>query len=314
MDLRLDDEQNGIVDAVRTLCARTAGPQRARTEPDRTDRQTLQRLYEAGFLDVARDGDARDHLAAVLITEQAAQALVMAPVGARALVAVYAGIEDPPPAIGLALGSRSHVRFGADVDAVLMLDQGEARLLGPDDLKAERVESRLAFPLARVTARPGKGRLLPPGSAARTTRAWRTLLAAEAGAAMIGAIGAARQHVSVRMQFGRPVGSLQAVQHRLAEAHVRAQGSMWLARRAAWHLDSELETALAAAYASAAALAVFDSVHQVVGAIGFTREFDLHLWSMRLPVLAAELGGQRAHAAAASAANWPGQPVPAAAS
>jgi len=88
MDLRLDDEQKGIVDAVRTLCARTAGPQRARTEPDRTDRQTLQRLDEAGFLDVAQGGGARDHLAAVLITEQAAQSLVMAPVGARALVAV----------------------------------------------------------------------------------------------------------------------------------------------------------------------------------------------------------------------------------
>jgi cyclohexanecarboxylate-CoA ligase len=49
---------------------------------------------------------------------------------------------------------------------------------------------------------------------------------------------------------------------------------------------------MAAAYASAAALAVFDSVHQVVGAIGFTREFDLHLWSLKLPVLAAELGGR----------------------
>jgi alkylation response protein AidB-like acyl-CoA dehydrogenase len=117
----------------------------------------------------------------------------------------------------------------------------------------------------------------------------------------------ARQHVSVRVQFGRPIGAMQAVQHRLADAHVRAQGSIWLARRAAWHLDSELETALAAAYASASALAVFDAVHQVVGAIGFTREFDLHLWSLRLPVLAAELGGPRAHAAAASAAQWPGK-------
>jgi alkylation response protein AidB-like acyl-CoA dehydrogenase len=313
MDLRLDDEQNGILDSVRTLFARTAGPQRARTAPDRLDRQTLQRLDEAGFLDVARDGVARDHLAAVLITEQAGRSLVMAPVGARALVAAYVGVDNPPPAIGLALGPRSHVRFGADADAVLMLDQDEVRLLGPDDLKAERVESRLAFPLARVTARPGKGQLLADGSAARMTRAWRTLLAAEAGAAMIGAIDAARQHVSVRMQFGKPIGSLQAVQHRLAEAHVRAQGSMWLARRAAWHLDSELETALAAAYASAAALAVFDSVHQVVGAIGFTREFDLHLWSMRLPVLAAELGGPRAHPAAASAASWLDQRAPAAA-
>jgi hypothetical protein len=306
MELRLDGEQEEIVAAVRTLFARTAGPGRARLMTAGIDRVALGRLDEAGFLDVAADDSPRGHLAAVLITEQATRSLVMAPVGARALVAAYAGVPDPPAAIGLAMGSRSHVRFGTDTDAVLMLDGDEARLLGPDDMKAESVESRLSFPLARVTARPGRGQVLAAGVAARMTRAWRTLLAAEAGAAMSSAIAVARQHVSVRMQFGRPIGSMQAVQHRLADAHVRAEGTIWLARRAAWHLDSELETALAAAYASASALAVFDAVHQVVGAIGFTREFDLHLWSLRLPVLAAELGGPRAHAAAASAAQWPG--------
>ena len=125
---------------------------------------------------------------------------------------------------------------------------------------------------------------------------------------MIGAVDVARAHVTARTQFGRPIGSLQAVQHRLAEAHVQAQGSMWLARRAAWDLGSDRQAALAAAYAAAAAGPVFDAVHQMVGAIGFTTEFDLHLWSLRLPVLAAELGGPRAHAAAAAAAQWPAGP------
>ena len=311
MDLRLDGEQEEIVGAVRTLFARTAGPGRARDVPAGTDREALRRLSEAGFLDVAAGGGPREHLAAVLITEQATRSLVMAPVGARALVAAYTGVPDPPAAIGLALGSGSLVRFGADTDAVLMLAGDEALLLGPDDMKTEPVESRHSFPLARVTARPGRGQALPAGAAARMARAWRTLLAAEAGAAMSSAIEVARQHVSVRMQFGRPIGSMQAVQHRLADAHVRAQGSVWLARRAAWHLGSELETALAAAHASASALAVFEAVHHVVGAIGFTREFDLHLWSLRLPALAAELGGPRAHAAAVSAARWPlPAPVP----
>jgi alkylation response protein AidB-like acyl-CoA dehydrogenase len=307
MDLRLDAEQEEISAAVRTLFARTAGPGRARTRPADTDRDALRRLGDAGFLDVAADDSPRGRLAAVLITEQAVRSLVMAPVGARALVARYAGVPDPPAAIALAYGTKSHVRFGLDADAVLVLDGAEVRLLGRDDLKAERVESRLSFPLARVTALPGRGQVLPDGAAARMTRAWRTLIAAEAGAAMSSALDVARQHVSMRIQFGKPIGSLQAVQHRLADAHVRAQGSIWLARRAAWHLDSELETALAAAYAAASAQVVFDAVHQVVGAIGFTREFDLHLWSLRLPVLAAELGGPRAHAGAASAVQWPPQ-------
>ena len=305
MDLRLDSEQHSIVGAVRTLFARTAGPDRARDTAAGMDCEALQHLDEAGFLDLAQPGGPRDRLAAVLILEEAVSSLVNAPVGARTLVAPYLGLDEMPRALGLAMGNRSVVRFGSDVDVVLMLDGQDVRLLRPGDLKAERVESRLSYPLARITALPGRGVLLADGAAARLTRAWRTLLAAEAGAAMISAIAVARQHVSVRTQFGKHIGSLQAVQHRLADAHVLAQGSMWLARRAAWYLDSELETAMAAAYASAAALNVFDAVHQVVGAIGFTREFDLHLWSLKLPVLAIELGGPRAHAAAASAAQWP---------
>jgi Acyl-CoA dehydrogenase, C-terminal domain len=303
MDLRRDGEQLSIIEAVRTLFARAAGP--ARTAAAGPDSEGLQRLDEAGFLDVAQAGDPRGRLAALLIVEEAVRSLVNAPVAARVLVAPYVGLDGPPRALGLATGNRSVVRFGANADAVLMLDGDEARMLGAGDMEVERIDSRLGYPLARITALDAQGVSLGDGAAARLTRAWRTVLAAEAGAAMISAIDVARRHVSVRTQFGRHIGSLQAVQHRLADAHVQAQGSMWLARRAAWHLDSELETALAAAYASAAAMSVFDAVHQVVGAIGFTREFDLHLWSLKLPVLAAELGGPRAHAAAASAAQWP---------
>lgn len=307
MDLRLDSEQDSVVDAVRTLLRRTASPREAGEMSGRLDGEAMRRLSEAGFLDVASDGAPHDHLAALLVTEEAARGLVSAPVGARALVAPYAGVPDPPLTIGLALGQGSMVRWGADADAVLMLEGATVRLLRPGDLTAERVPSRMTYPLARVTARPGQGEVVAGDAAARMTRAWRTVLAAEIAAAMIGAVDVARAHVSARTQFGRPIGSLQAVQHRLAEAHVHAQGSMWLARRAAWELGSERQTALAATYATAAASAVFDAVHQVVGAIGFTTEFDLHLWSLKLPVLAAELGGPRAHAAAAAAAQWPAQ-------
>jgi alkylation response protein AidB-like acyl-CoA dehydrogenase len=312
VDLRLDDEQDSVVDAVRTLLRRAAGPQRAREMSGALDGEAMRRLDEAGFLDAAQGGRPRDHLAALLVTEQAARSLVSAPVGARSLVARYAGLANPPLTIGLAMGDPSIVRWGADVDAVLMLDQGAVRLLREADMTAERVPSRMAYPLARITARPGRGEDLadgttgsgPGGAAARMTRAWRTVLSAEIAAAMTSAVDVARAYVSARVQFGRPIGSLQAVQHRLAEAHVQAQGSMWLARRAAWQLDSDRPAAVAAAYATSAANTVFDSVHQVVGAIGFTTEFDLHLWSLKLPVLAAELGGPRAHATAVSATRW----------
>jgi hypothetical protein len=49
---------------------------------------------------------------------------------------------------------------------------------------------------------------------------------------------------------------------------------------------------------------VFDAVHQVVGAVGFTTEFDLRRSTMRLPVLLAELGGPASHARAVSRIKW----------
>jgi len=236
---------------------------------------------------------------------------VAAPVGARTLVAPYLlgpgrAADDLPAALGLADGPAALVRYGAEVDAVLVRADDEVRLVAAADLDIEPIASRAAYPLARVRARPGRGEVVARSdAAARLTRAWRTSLAAELGAAMSAAVEIARAHVAVRTQFDRPIGSLQAVQHRLAEAYVSAQGATWLARRAAWQLDDELAPALAAAYATSVAPTVFDAVHQVVGAIGFTTEFALHHATLRLPVLIAELGGPDAHAVAVSRIKWP---------
>jgi len=60
----------------------------------------------------------------------------------------------------------------------------------------------------------------------------------------------------------------------------------------------------AAAYALAAAGRVFSETHQLSGAIGFTREHDLHVWTMRLRALCLELGGATAHRRAVTEARW----------
>ncbi len=53
--------------------------------------------------------------------------------------------------------------------------------------------------------------------------------------------------------------------------------------------------ASAAAHATAAANQVFGETHQLTGAMGFTREHDLHVWSMRLQALRLEAGGVGGH-------------------
>jgi alkylation response protein AidB-like acyl-CoA dehydrogenase len=121
--------------------------------------------------------------------------------------------------------------------------------------------------------------------------------------------------VTERVQFGKPIGSFQAVQHRLAAAYAQAMGARWLARRGAWFADDEFITASAAAYACEAAALTYQNTHQVTGAIGITSEYGLVNWTLPLLGLRQELGGQRAHARRVASArraadkSWP-TPIP----
>jgi alkylation response protein AidB-like acyl-CoA dehydrogenase len=111
-------------------------------------------------------------------------------------------------------------------------------------------------------------------------------------------------YLKQRRQFGRHIGSFQAVQHRLAECAIDVEASRWLALEAAHRGAPREATATAAAYALQAAGRVFSETHQLSGAIGFTRDHPLHVFSMRLPALRLELGGPSAHAREAAAARW----------
>jgi alkylation response protein AidB-like acyl-CoA dehydrogenase len=121
-------------------------------------------------------------------------------------------------------------------------------------------------------------------------RGWRCIaVCAEAIAAMQAALDLTVEHVCARVQFGRPIGSLQAVQHRLAECSVLLHGARLLLYRAA--VDG-------ICFAETAAIATHEAVKRVLyetsqfhGAIGLTLEYPLHLWSYRLRVLQFELAG-----------------------
>ncbi|MCW2622091.1 MAG: acyl-CoA dehydrogenase domain protein, partial [Frankiales bacterium] len=100
--------------------------------------------------------------------------------------------------------------------------------------------------------------------------------------------------------------SYQAVAHQLATAEVFAQGATWLTRRAAWDPGDATAAAAAAAYACEGARVVVDATHQVTGAIGIAKEYDLVLSTMRLGFLATELGGGPAHAQVVAQQRWLG--------
>jgi alkylation response protein AidB-like acyl-CoA dehydrogenase len=123
------------------------------------------------------------------------------------------------------------------------------------------------------------------------------------------------EYVSLRRQFGRPVGSFQAVKHALAEAHVAIELARPCVHRAAYalaHREADLAThvSLAKALASDAATLAARTALQCHGAIGYSFEHDLHLWMKRAWALAASCGSAAAHRARLAAAILDSHPKP----
>ena len=89
-----------------------------------------------------------------------------------------------------------------------------------------------------------------------------------------------------RKQFGRPIGTYQAVSHACAQMLLEVEGARAAVYWAAWALDHEPETAplaaaMAKAYAADAGRRVPRAALQVHGGIGFTWEHDLHFFLKR---------------------------------
>ncbi|MEU6847936.1 acyl-CoA dehydrogenase family protein [Streptomyces sp. NPDC046716] len=111
-----------------------------------------------------------------------------------------------------------------------------------------------------------------------------TLLAADAVGAADRALERTVQYVKEREQFGRPIGSFQAVKHRLADVYVTVQAARSAAYYAAWAAGDpggERAGALALAQALEALRTAAAEAVQLHGGIGFTWEHDAHLYLKR---------------------------------
>jgi alkylation response protein AidB-like acyl-CoA dehydrogenase len=145
--------------------------------------------------------------------------------------------------------------------------------------------------------------LLGIWQAALVLRRWQLALAGEILGTMSGALDHLVTYLTGRRQFGRELGSFQAVQHRLAELAVTLEALRCLALEAAW-ADSDELAAGAAAYAANAARTTCLEAHQLSGAMGFTLESGLYTWTLRLQALSVEAGGSQFHALVAAASHW----------
>lgn len=213
-------------------------------------------------------------------------ALVLVPAGDGAL---------PPGAVAVdAAGSPTALVLVPAADGYTLGRVDVPRADTPVDLTRPVAPLDPAAPVAAVA---DQSRLLTDGDVARSTALGLAATCADLVGTMRGAVRLATGYASERRQFGRPVGSFQAVQHLLADALVSTEGSRSVALHAAWAVDAlpppdALDAAaVAKAYCARAARGVGETAIQVHGGIGNTWECLAHVFLRRALLSSDVLGG-----------------------
>jgi alkylation response protein AidB-like acyl-CoA dehydrogenase len=319
MDFRLNEDQISLQKAARDFLSKESTPDVVRSafeSPDGDAPELYKKMADLGWLGVAvpeRHGGLGLGLVeqAVLLEEMG---YVDAPgayfstacMAIPALLAFDAGDLLPP----LIEGS---VKATLVQDPRFVLDGGIADAFvaarGEEVVWVERAEAEVTphktvdgtRRTASVSIPDGSGREL--GRAAdlgRVIDSATALLCAESVGGMQKALDMTVAYVKERQQFGRTIGSFQAIKHRLAEALVKVESSRSAAYYAAWanqagSPDASYATSVAKAYSSEAFLSVAGEAIQLHGGLGYTWEHDSHLWFKRAAANSELLGSPAYH-------------------
>jgi alkylation response protein AidB-like acyl-CoA dehydrogenase len=192
--------------------------------------------------------------------------------------------------------------YAADADAA-----GLVLIAGPDAVRLAVPGARHrsvdpARSLSEVSGREVLAR--GPAAAAAVARA-REAGTLACAAQLLGAgralLEASVRHAGQRIQFGRPVGTFQAVKHQLADVAIGLEFARPLLNAAAAAPTARDVSAAKVACTDAARRAARAAL-QVHSAIGYTQELDLHLWLTKVRALAGAWGSQAEHRARVMAA------------
>ncbi|BBZ38202.1 MULTISPECIES: acyl-CoA dehydrogenase family protein [Mycobacterium] len=201
---------------------------------------------------------------------------------------------EPLAVHGLVIGARPALRYLAPVairGELAWIDLQESS--GISTRRVDGLDPALA--ITEVTGVDVTADMLVAGKPA--VAAWEAVATGgrlALGYQIIGAVGQmidlAVEHARSRVQFGRPIGSFQAVRTRLADAHVAREGAA-AALASAWAADDPvLAGLLAKSLAGRAARIAATHCQQVLAGIGFTAEHPFHRFLARAMVLDSVLG------------------------
>lgn len=174
---------------------------------------------------------------------------------------------------------------------VFAVDRAEAKAATRKTDPADVPYDTLRFANAKAIAAPSA-----IWTAERLFGAMALARAAQIGGAIDAALALSIEYVNQRQQFGRPLAKFQAIQHQIAvmvEEGAAANAAVMAACETADEAEASFEMAAAKLRASMAAGQAASIAHQVHGAIGFTREYDLQRFTRRLWSWRSEYGNER---------------------
>jgi len=205
------------------------------------------------------------------------------------------GVKWPVPD-----GGSAHIAVVAAASGERGLSLALVDLTGPgvrretlESIDGSRPQARLTFENAPAEILGAPGEALPV--LRRVLDGAAVLMAFEQVGGAQAALDMAKAYALERYAFGRPIGSFQAIKHKLADVYVATELARSNAYYGAWALSREApELPVAAAAARVAASEAFDLAAkeniQTHGGMGFTWAFDCHLYYRRAKLLSLALG------------------------
>ena len=307
MRFALDDDREALRSTARDLLAELCPPAAVRAAwTQRPDPAPWQALAGAGALAVlvphADGGLGLDETYLVPVLEEAGRVALPHPLTETALVAAPLGVVGPMVATDLGAAG-SAVASATFAEAFLLVVGRGLRLYEAHEVDVEPVET--------VDASRHCGRVRPRAAGQSVTEDPEAVAAAfdrgvlGAAAELLGLSRAMLEltvdYAAQRHQFGKPIGSFQAVKHHLANARLEIEFAAPAVLHAAYAVahgrpDASRSVSQAKWLAGTAAAVTGRAALQCHGAIGYTTEYDLHLYLKRSWALARGWGGADFHA------------------
>jgi 3-oxocholest-4-en-26-oyl-CoA dehydrogenase beta subunit len=273
MDLTLTEDQELIQRTAREFLSGRSGD----------DPGLWKEIVELGWTGLAFDSSlGGGFLEACLLAEELGRFAVPSPftvslVCGMAVPAVREEVSagrvyTPAPATG------ELVPYAASADGFVVSTSDSVHVVPAADVSFERMEVIGLDPKYQVRF----GSLPPPVdvSPSRVSAFGAAVVCAEMVGGAQAVLDQTVTYAKQRTQFGKPIGSFQAVQHHCANMAIDVLGARFVAYEAIWRLgrglNADTEVAVAKSWVSEAYQRVCALGHQVHGAIGFTAEHDLH--------------------------------------